>query len=702
VVKTTRRRRSVAKSASAPNLDPTFFFGMARGNRIQIDDVERKPYEYHWLTWACARAITRNVSRLDRFLYEKSKKEEQREHPFLELLNHPNPLMTRTTFFEAVLLNILLPSRSDAYSKANGGQCFIIPLDDMGNKVDLDKGIIPASLWPYDDSIITPWKEGGQLRGWKMKLVTGDTVKEDTYLPNQIIRISQFNPYDWLKGIPITSPVGMAFISDLKAEIWNERNYDNDAVPAGTLSSKEFLNDATVNELQKRWYEKYGGPGNVRRIAVLGAGLEFKQLQMNAKDLEFQKSRDNVRKTFLAATGLNEIALGNYEQINYATIVEGRRMLWEDTYIPFDDLINESMTSQCVRYIDRPRASWILKSDISAVPAMRRDMKEPIANAKVLYDMGAPFSLACEMNAIQLPKDTLTKFPWLNEEPKKASPFGGIGEGVSPAVEPTKSLVRITRSHISKVSESYIERVLSPGERFFIKKLESFFNGQRNEAQDIVDAWMKTAANPLIDASAFTLPLGPWTDKLVTIYRSVAYDQLHRELQKLSEEVGSISFNVINPMIDRFVGRRLYDLRGVNRTTNEYIMNHVKEAIDTGIRDNLTIREMGKGIKEALSDVGEIRKNHSLTIARTETSIISGSARYEAFQTAGIEYHQWTTAEDERVRDTHADENGNVVKVGDRFPVTNLLYPAQMGGPAGEVINCRCVALAVEGDQDNG
>jgi uncharacterized protein with gpF-like domain len=53
----------------------------------------------------------------------------------------------------------------------------------------------------------------------------------------------------------------------------------------------------------------------------------------------------------------------------------------------------------------------------------------------------------------------------------------------------------------------------------------------------------------------------------------------------------------------------------------------------------------------------------------------------------------WLTAKDEKVRDSHSRENGNIVEVGKRFPVTNLRYPGDPKGRAEEIVNCRCVAI---------
>jgi SPP1 gp7 family putative phage head morphogenesis protein len=82
-------------------------------------------------------------------------------------------------------------------------------------------------------------------------------------------------------------------------------------------------------------------------------------------------------------------------------------------------------------------------------------------------------------------------------------------------------------------------------------------------------------------------------------------------------------------------------------------------------------------------------------IARTELGGVISDARVEAFKDAGINKHQWLTAGDENVRTSHMECDGEVRTIGERFP-NGLLNPNEEGGPAGEVINCRCLTLPVE------
>lgn len=93
-------------------------------------------------------------------------------------------------------------------------------------------------------------------------------------------------------------------------------------------------------------------------------------------------------------------------------------------------------------------------------------------------------------------------------------------------------------------------------------------------------------------------------------------------------------------------------------------------------------------------------------IARTEThGAIEGgqlaAAQATAQATGQAMFKRWLSTSDNRCRRTHRIADGQIVPIGERFRVGRALltHPGQPGGPAHEVIQCRCTSLILSGPE---
>lgn len=117
----------------------------------------------------------------------------------------------------------------------------------------------------------------------------------------------------------------------------------------------------------------------------------------------------------------------------------------------------------------------------------------------------------------------------------------------------------------------------------------------------------------------------------------------------------------------------------------------LSETLRTEMRGLLTQEATIKDISERMRDVFRVSARHATTIARTEVGAATNGATYLGYKLEGIEKHSWLSAMDEKVRHTHQID-GEIRTVGEAFS-NGLMYPMDVGGPAEEVINCRCTTV---------
>lgn len=130
-----------------------------------------------------------------------------------------------------------------------------------------------------------------------------------------------------------------------------------------------------------------------------------------------------------------------------------------------------------------------------------------------------------------------------------------------------------------------------------------------------------------------------------------------------------------------------------SQATFDALQASLSEGYDAGE----TMGQLAGRVKQVLRTENDSR---AVTIAVTETHTAFNVARTAQFEAAGVEYKEWLSAGDSRVRADHAEMDAVVMPMSQPFTLpdgTELMHPCAEGGPAGQVINCRCISVAVGG-----
>lgn len=137
----------------------------------------------------------------------------------------------------------------------------------------------------------------------------------------------------------------------------------------------------------------------------------------------------------------------------------------------------------------------------------------------------------------------------------------------------------------------------------------------------------------------------------------------------------------------------------VGKTTRKFIERTIRK----GIADGLTYDEMQERLRSRMKSYTDYQARR---IARTETTGAIGFGGQSERADAGITHKEWVARIDSRTRTfatgpfDHLEASGQVVPNDQAFDVSGeaLMYPGDSNGSAGNIIQCRCSALASLGD----
>lgn len=131
-------------------------------------------------------------------------------------------------------------------------------------------------------------------------------------------------------------------------------------------------------------------------------------------------------------------------------------------------------------------------------------------------------------------------------------------------------------------------------------------------------------------------------------------------------------------LVDLFVEGNVGLIQNITQTQAEQIGQIVQANLVAG----KTARETSQEIQERTG----VAESRAKMLARDQTSKLNAQLSAARLGRAGISKYEWSTSRDERVRDSHAEKEGNIYEFADP--------PADTGNP-GEDFNCRCVAIPV-------
>ncbi|WDM85389.1 phage portal protein [Ehrlichia sp. JZT12] len=294
-----------------------------------------------------------------------------KNHPLLKLISHPNNTISKAEFIEGILTYKLI-----------SGNAYILMIEN--------NNMIP--------------KELHLLRPDRIEIISGKdnrpysyryTINNYSYdykinkLTNysQILHIKNFHPLnDWYGLSPIEA-ASYSIDQHNQAGSWNQAMLQNGARPSGALivntknNTNGNLTQEQYNRLKSQVDEFYSGPRNAGRPMLLEGGLDWKEMSLSPKDMDFIESKHSSARDIALAFGVPPQLLGIPGDNTYSNLIEARLSLWEQTILPhLDNIISHINNWLTPRFGSNLFLSYD-KDAISVLTEKRKQLWQYVENA---------------------------------------------------------------------------------------------------------------------------------------------------------------------------------------------------------------------------------------------------------------------------------------------------------------------------------
>jgi HK97 family phage portal protein len=283
-------------------------------------------------------------------------------HPLLTLLNKPNPLQGGTELCEALYAFRLIAG--NAYLHAIG-----------------PKGGAPLELHVLrPDRVQVVPGQGGIPKAYRYSIDTRgvDIAVDPITGQSRILHLKTFHPLDDWYGMSPVEAAAYSIDQHNQCGAWNQALLQNGARPSGALMVKAgegqpgTLTETQYTRLKSQLDEQFSGAANAGRPLLLEGGLEWKEMSLSPKDMDFIGIKHSSARDIALAFGVAPQLLGIPGDNTYSNLKEARLALWEQTILPLLSSVTDALNNWLVPMFD---SSLTLSLDQDAIPilAEKRD-----------------------------------------------------------------------------------------------------------------------------------------------------------------------------------------------------------------------------------------------------------------------------------------------------------------------------------------
>lgn len=298
----------------------------------RIDRLADEGFVRNVVAYRCASEIARAVATTRWLLFERAGRDEREleSHPLLALLRRPNPLQSGIALIEAAIAHLLIAGNAYVEAVASKGrppvELYVLRPDRV-RVVPGATGLPAAYRYTVD----------GRSRDFPVDQVSGRSA---------ILHLKTFHPLDDWYGLGAVEPAAYAIDQHNQAGAWNQALLQNGARPSGALVLRAdggTLTDEQVARLRRDIDDHFAGAANAGRPLLLEGGLEWRELSLSPKDLDFVNGKHAAAREIALGFGVPPMLLGIPGDNTYANLREARLAFWEHTVVPLVETLAQDL-----------------------------------------------------------------------------------------------------------------------------------------------------------------------------------------------------------------------------------------------------------------------------------------------------------------------------------------------------------------------
>jgi HK97 family phage portal protein len=361
----------------------SYLFGLPGGGAsltgAKYNELASEGYSQNSVAYACINKIATSAASIEWHLYKKGKAGKVTkidQHDLLELIENPNPTQSGTDFIRYLVSYYL--TAGNAYVFGNG----------------LDKKKKPTELQLLNPGKVTvaPGKalfpnafeyrpDGNTLYTYGVDQVSGLSA---------VMQVKTFNPLSQWYGI---SPIiAAAYGIDIhnSGNRWNKKSLDNDARPSGALvvNNEEgkpgTLTEEQYERLKLQIDEQMSGTNNAGKPLLLEGGLDWKELSLSPKDMDFLEGKNSAARDIAQAFGVPPQIIGITGDSTFANYEQATLSFWSETVLPTLGMVLDAFNRWLTPLYGDDLYFWYDQDSIDALEPRRKEKAERIDTAEYM------------------------------------------------------------------------------------------------------------------------------------------------------------------------------------------------------------------------------------------------------------------------------------------------------------------------------